>query len=250
MIWKHHSAGGRSVTQDKDGNIWAAAYSVSKLDESTGIWTSCDKTGYRIYDMHCDAQGRICVSTYGQTYIWNGSSWEHVAGRTYSVDLDENGTFWLAGCGISGVQWSFGKVEGTIWTNLARKYDNFERKTLKIAPDGKIWTNGDYGEIEEYDPATSSWTGNTATVSHASHCWAIDFDKDGAMWTKWTTWYDPKGYTVFAKDGVAVKTLGGEGRETMAGATCQNHTIRVDELNNKWMGCLNEGEGLHRYTGD
>jgi streptogramin lyase len=260
MEWKHYSkfdmnldGSPRTITEDRDGNVWVGGEGyrgITVLNKATGTWSSQRPGMYIVAkDILCDSKGRICFATYqAGTYIIDKGTWTHVAGRGYSIDEDSNGVLWLAGSNNT-YRYDFGKIVGTEYIHLGGSTSNLENVVVEVAPDGKVWTQKEFKGIWEYDPTTSSWTGRTLTMGDdlgQGTCWAIAFDKDGNMWTKWKSGEIAKTTTLQATS--VVKQLPSE--NSIGGkATEQNHTIVVDELNNKWMGSYVNGK-IWRYTGN
>jgi streptogramin lyase len=253
MEWKHYTGmrgeDVHTITEDWDGNMW-----FGHRDDSAGLGVTVLKTdgsydtshntalGRYVYceDMLTDSRGRIWLIHYNGVQVYDPSSgWTRLyGGRSYAVAEGKDGTIWIAGDGHHNRY--FGKVDpNTLQYELIANPDSSSNCAVAISPSGLVMSKDPEGfwghHINEYDPATSSWTGNRYDFT----CVSCTFDQAGNFWSKSR---DGK----IKKNGKLVKQLP---TEISLSKEIQDDTIVVGRLGNKWMGSVMHGEGIYRYTG-
>jgi ligand-binding sensor domain-containing protein len=258
MEWKHyHASDGmkaedvHAITEDWDGNMWfghrrSPTEGISVLMKD-GSWdlSHNSQLGKYIYchDMLTDIKGRIWVIHYNGVHMYDPvkRTWTRIiSGRHYAAAETTDGTIWLAGEGNHDR--NFGKVDGATLEYTQISYNGAMNPTICVNhTKDKVWTRDDSGAgnmVGEYDPATSSWTGRAYNPSGAN---SMNFDMKGNLWTM-------DGFTngKVWKNNEMIKEVG----SASTGKEMEEELIVIDRLNTKWMGSVERGSGLWRYTGD
>jgi streptogramin lyase len=242
MEWVYYDkSNAYGITEDENGNIWighwAGGVNVLKKD---GTWE------HHLGDVYChdilaDSRNRIWVATYYGMRLYTPStgSWKSPSGgRPYSIAEDSSGTIWVGGMAANGLEMGFGKINGTTLKYTKLDPAGPSGYAIAVGANDMVWVGRGAGLMREYDPSTSSWTGNS--YSGESRCSSIALDSEGNVWSKWQS-------GKVQKNEVVIKSMPDE---TYEAKEAQEKTIVVDRLNNKWMGSIKHGEGVYRYTGD
>jgi hypothetical protein len=171
--------GGARVSEyDRVADSWTAKNSATSTYD-VGVWAGCDGYGYGTYGFSGD--------TNTNKYDPSGDSWSTLTAtaptpaRTNNESGDANSTHFYVACGYAGAEIDDVDeydVSGDSWAGITDYPPGNRTKPSCVCANEKMYVSCGSGsgtptyktDSREYDPSTTSWSSNYATVYGAGPC--------------------------------------------------------------------------------
>jgi ligand-binding sensor domain-containing protein len=199
----------RNVIQDRQGNIWIAAFDgIFRYDGKSFLNITSKVTSARFFSILEDKKGNFWLGSIGSgVYYYNGKSFQNyttrdgLAGNNVTcIYEDRTGNIWFGTAGGAS------RYDGKSFRNFTTKDGLTNNNVNSIMEDktGKLWI-GTRGEACFYDGKTFTVFRNKDGKAF-NNVWSIIEDKKGNIWLGGADglWrYDGRTFTNFTKKSAA-----------------------------------------------